>query len=164
MAFFNGANHTATVEHLAFGAPCWVDPMSCDTAASRSFYLGVLGWGAGDADEQMGGYFQFFKDGVPVAGAAPNPSGGAMPDAWSVYLNSANADETLARASEHGGSVMLAGMKVADLGNDGRRTRPGASIGVWAPDQFRGFGRLGEPGAAVWFEHERLRPGRGLLP
>ena len=76
-----------------------------------------------------------------------------MPDVWSVYLASANADETLARAIEHGGSVALPSMQVADLGTMAVAIDPsGAFVGIWAPITFPGFGVVAEPGAPTWFE------------
>ena len=127
--------------------------MTSDTEKARDFYRQILGWEPGEASAEFGGYFQFFKDGRPVAGASPNTSGGAMPDAWSVYLATADADATLARVTEHGGSVALPSMQVGDLGTMAVAVDPsGAFIGIWAPITFPGFGVVAEPGAPVWFE------------
>ncbi len=142
-----------TRDSTPLGAPCWVDLMTSDTEKARAFYSQVLGWEPGEVSEEFGGYFQFFKDGRPVAGAAPNMSGGAMPDVWSVYLASADADATLARVTEHGGSVALSSMQVADLGTMAVAIDPtGAFVRIWAPITFPGFGVVDEAGAPVWFE------------
>jgi len=142
------------------GDPCWVDHMSNDVDATRRFYTEIFGWEAGEASEEFGGYFQFFRDGVPVGGAMPNMTGQEMPDFWSVYLAVANADDVVARAQEAGATVVAPAMKVGDLGTMAVMTDPsGAGIGVWAPDTFQGFGVLDEVGAPKWFElHSRDYP------
>src|SRR5579872_6240144 len=94
------------------GDPCWVDHMSNDVDATRRFYTEIFGWEAGEASEEFGGYFQFFRDGVPVGGAMPNMTGQEMPDFWSVYLAVANADDVVARAQEAGATVVAPAMKV----------------------------------------------------
>ncbi len=143
----------ATTDQTPSGAPCWVDLMTSDVEVARSFYSQVLGVEAGEQNEEFGGYFMFMKDGRPVAGAMANQSEGSAPDLWSVYLSSRDADATLARAIEHGGSVMVPGMQVGDLGTMAVVLDPGdAAIGVWAPIEFPGFGVVGEPGTPVWFE------------
>ena len=53
------------------GAPCWMDLLTSDTKLAREFYAGLLGWTAGEAAEEFGGYFMFMSDGVPVAGCMP---------------------------------------------------------------------------------------------
>jgi len=147
----------ATRDRATIGDPCWVDHMSNDVEATRRFYTEVFGWEAGEAAEEFGGYFQFFRGGVPIAGAAPNMTGAAMPDLWSVYIAVDDADATVAAALAAGGSVVVPAMKVADLGTMAVLTDPGnAAIGIWAPDTFQGFGVLDEVGAPKWFElHSR---------
>jgi len=51
------------------GAPCWVDLFTSDPDTSKAFYGRLLGWTATDTGEEFGGYINFQKDGVPVAGA-----------------------------------------------------------------------------------------------
>jgi uncharacterized protein len=147
----------ATRERATIGDPCWVDHMSNDVEATRSFYTEVFGWEASEASQEFGGYFQFNRDGVPVAGAMPNMTGQVMPDQWSVYLAVEDADATLAKAQEAGATVVAPAMKVADLGTMAVMVDPsGAGIGIWAPDTFQGFGVLDEVGAPKWFElHSR---------
>ena len=53
------------------GAPCWLDLLTSDTTRVREFYCALFGWTAGEASGEFGGYFMFFHDGAPVAGAMP---------------------------------------------------------------------------------------------
>ncbi len=141
-----------TRDTAVIGAPCWVDLMTSDTEGSRAFYCQLFGWTAEEPAEEFGGYFNFTKDGVRIAGcmASQRPE---MPDVWSVYLASDDARKTVEATVEHAGQVLLDAMDVADLGTMAVVSDPGgASIGVWRPGLHQGFGILNEPGAPSWFE------------
>jgi uncharacterized protein len=140
-------------ENAPTGAPCWVDLMTSDTKRSRDFYCELFGWTAEEPAEEFGGYVNFRKDDVRVAGCAPNQPGSGMPDAWSVYLATDDAGKTLERAVAGGGQVIVQAMTVGDLGTMAVATDVGgAAIGVWQPGLHRGFGILGEPRTPSWFE------------
>lgn len=143
----------ATREEWFPGEPCWIDLYSKDVARASAFYEAVLGWTAGEQAEQFGGYFMFFSGGVPVAGCMSKDSSDPMPDAWSIYIATPNADESLARGASHGATVVVPAMPVGDQGTMGIMVDPGgAAVGVWTPNEFSGFGRIDEPGAPKWFE------------
>jgi predicted enzyme related to lactoylglutathione lyase len=144
-----------TRENAPAGAPCWVDLMTSDTERSASFYTELFGWTAEAPNVEFGGYFNFLKDGVHIAGCMSSQMG--LPDVWSVYLNTDDPDEAVELAVSNGGQVQIAPMAVGELGTMAVLADPsGASIGMWKPGQHRGFGILGEPGAPSWFElHSR---------
>lgn len=134
------------------GAPCWIDLSSSDPAGSRAFYGALLGWTATEPDEQFGGYAQFLREGAPVAGVMATGPGG-VPDVWTVYLASQDADKTVAAATAAGASALVPPMPVADLGTMAVLAGPdGAVVGVWQAGTFDGFGVLAEAGAPSWFE------------
>jgi predicted enzyme related to lactoylglutathione lyase len=142
-----------TKTKFALGDPCWIDITTSDSEKVRGFYAGIFGWAAGEAKEEFGGYFQFFNDGAPVAGVAPNFAGDDAPNVWSVYLNTADANAAIARCHEHGGKVAVEAMQVGDLGTMAVVVDPsGATVGIWAPMEFVGLGVVGETGSPVWFE------------
>ncbi|MDQ1425648.1 MAG: uncharacterized protein QOD72_3146, partial [Acidimicrobiaceae bacterium] len=87
------------------GAPCWVDLSSSDTQKSREFYGALFGWDPVDSGPEYGGYINFHKDGVSIAGCMGSDSG--MPDGWMVYLATDNAKETTESVTAHGGSVIF---------------------------------------------------------
>lgn len=129
-----------------------MDLMSSDVARSRAFYEAVLGVEAGEAAEEFGGYFQFFKDGAPIAGGAPKMMPEA-PDAWTVYVAVDDAAAFVERATAAGAQVFAPAMQVGTLGTMAVVGDPtGAAIGVWAPIEFQGFAKIAEPGAPAWFE------------
>ena len=135
------------------GAPCWVDLFTSDLDRARSFYERLLGWTSESAGPEYGGYVNFSKDGVGVAGAMANDGSTGQPDHWSVYLAVEDAAATVDAAQAAGGGVVVPAMDVMALGRMAVVTDPGgAAIGIWQPGQHRGFGLLAEPGAPGWFE------------
>lgn len=84
-----------TRDTAPIGAPCWVDLMTSDTERSRTFYCQLFGWTAEDPAEEFGGYFNFTKDGVRVAGCMSSQPGSEVPDVWSVYLATDDARKTV---------------------------------------------------------------------
>jgi predicted enzyme related to lactoylglutathione lyase len=139
------------------GAPCWVDLMTSDVERSKAFYTQVFGWTAEEANEDFGGYFNFTRDGVRVAGCTPHqPEMGAeagVPDVWSIYLATDDAAKTVEAATANGGEVQVPAMQLEDLGTMAVVGDPtGASIGIWQPGSHKGFGVITEDGAPSWFE------------
>ncbi|OAA28492.1 hypothetical protein UG55_10054 [Frankia sp. EI5c] len=139
-------------ENTLTGAPCWVDLMTSDVEGARSFYGELFGWVSEDPNPDFGGYFNFTKNGRRVAGGMPKQQP-ELPDVWSVYLLTQDAEKTAAAVSEHGGTVMIPPMAVSDLGTMSVAVDPGgAVIGMWQPGAHRGFELTAEPGAPGWFE------------
>lgn len=135
------------------GAPCWIELTTSDPDRSRAFYAQVFGWTAEEPNAEFGGYFNFLKDGVPIAGGMASQPGGGLSNVWSIYLNSADADETVRLAGEHGGAVHVPVMDVVDLGRMAFvGDSGGAAIGVWQPGTFKGFGAFGDANTPAWFE------------
>jgi predicted enzyme related to lactoylglutathione lyase len=117
------------------------------------FYDALFGWQSESAGEEYGGYVNFSRDGVAVAGCMGNDGQSGMPDVWSVYLATDDAEATVAAATAHGGSVIVPAMDVMELGRMAVIADAGqAAVGVWQPGQHLGFGVLAEPNAPAWFE------------
>jgi uncharacterized protein len=103
--------------------------------------------------EEFGGYFNFRRNDVLVAGCMASQPGAGQPDVWSVYLATDDAAKTLEAASANGGQVQVEAMTVADLGTMAYLSDPGgATVGIWQPGRHPGFTVLGEAGAPSWFE------------
>ncbi|HVF15021.1 MAG TPA: VOC family protein [Acidimicrobiales bacterium] len=142
-----------TRDPIPTGAPCWVDLTTSDTQRSRDFYCQVFGWTADEPVEEFGGYFNFSKDGVLIAGGMAKQPDSDTPDAWSVYLTTDDAAKALELAAESGGTVYVEAMQVDDLGTMAFvGDAGGAGVGVWQPGQHQGFGLSGQPGTPSWFE------------
>ncbi len=135
------------------GAPCWIDVFTSDPDKSQAFYSQLFGWTAESAGEEFGGYFNFSKDGQPVAGGMKNDGQSGAPDGWSVYLATDSAQATADAAVANGGQIIVPVMEIMQLGNMAVLADVGeAAIGVWQPGTFQGFGIIGEPGTPNWFE------------
>ena len=135
------------------GAPCWVDLLTSDPDTSRAFYGELFGWKVEDPGEEYGGYVNFLKDGIQVAGCMRHDRESGSPDVWSVYLATDDARKTAEAAVANGGQVLDAPMDVMELGTMAILADVGqAVVGVWQPGLHQGFGVLGEPGTPAWFE------------
>lgn len=135
------------------GAPCWIDLMTSDTERSKAFYCELFGWSAEPPAEEFGGYVNFTKNGVLVAGCMASQPGSGRPDAWSVYLATDDARKATDTAVANGGQTYVEPMAVGDLGTMGfLGDAGGAGIGIWQPGRHKGFGIHGEAGSPSWFE------------
>jgi predicted enzyme related to lactoylglutathione lyase len=134
------------------GAPCWVDVLTSDPDTTRAFYGELFGWTSEETGPEFGGYVNFSKDGVRVAGCMRNGEA-ATPDFWSIYLAVEDAKATVDAAQAHGGQVLVPAMDVGELGIMAvLADSGGAGIGIWQPGLHQGFGVHAEPGTPAWFE------------
>lgn len=98
------------------GTPIWNEVVTPDMAAATRFYSDVLG--VGWEDQPMGdgpAYTCLVVDGRQVGGAMPPPMDG-VPAHWNVYFNVDSVDDTIARATELGGSVVAPAFDVPGVG------------------------------------------------
>ncbi len=139
-------------ENAPLGSPIWVDLMTSDTDGARSFYGELFGWECADPNPDFGGYANFSKDGDLMGGLMAKQEE-AMPDVWTIYLEVADADKTVAQVTDRGLGVIVPAMAVGDLGTMAVVIDPsGAAIGMWQPGTHTGFGRWMEDGTPGWFE------------
>lgn len=133
------------------GYPNWIDLMSSDVDAARSYYGDLFGWEFQGGDE-MGGYWMALLDGKAVAGVGPMQMEGSPPT-WTTYLATGDADATADAAVRAGGSIVL---PVGDVGEFGRlayvQDSTGATFGLWQAKQHIGCQRVNEPGTLIWSE------------
>src|SRR5215211_216011 len=135
------------------GAPCWIDLFSSDTDRAQDFYAQLLGWAAESAGPEYGGYINFSKDGIRVAGCMKNDGATGAPDTWTVYLATDDIQKLADTAVANGAQLIVAPMPVMELGSMAVLSDPGqAVVGAWQPGLHKGFGVFGEHGTASWFE------------
>ena len=136
------------------GTPSWVDLSTADIEASAAFYADLFGWEVPERENsaEMGGYRRAEKDGADVAGVMPLMAEG-QPPAWNTYIAVEDADATVAKVTENGGTVMAPPMDVMDLGRMAVFADPtGAVFGIWQAGTFIGAAKVNEPGAFGWNE------------
>lgn len=87
---------------------CWSELMTSDPAAAAAFHAGVFGW----KNESWGPEYILIGDehaGGIVAGRGAPPH-------WLIYVNSPDADATVARVLALGGTVLLPATDMANVG------------------------------------------------
>jgi predicted enzyme related to lactoylglutathione lyase len=142
-----------TRNRAPIGSPCWADLWTSDVDGSRRFYSELFGWEAQEPSAEFGGYFMFTRNGVPVSGGMGPMGDMPADDTWRVYLATDDITKTLLAAEAGGATLVGPEMAVADLGSQAVLVEPtGATVGVWQPGTFGGFGVLAEPGTPAWFE------------
>lgn len=142
-----------TIDEFSVGSPCWVELFTSDAEKSIAFYGELFGWTAEETGPEFGNYINFHRDGVQIAGCMRNDGSQGMPDLWTTYLCSDDAEKTAEATTTNGGQIHVAPMPVGDLGVMAFVTgADGAAVGIWQPGQHTGFGVVGEPGAPAWFE------------
>lgn len=138
------------------GTFCWADLATTDPAAAKAFYGALMGWAASDSPDPSMPYTQFQAAGRNVAGMGPLPAGLAaagVPPHWTVYVATADADATVAKALELGGTVLAGPFDVGPFGRMAALRDPqGCAFSVWQAREHRGFGLTGDAGSPCWFE------------
>lgn len=140
-----------TRESAPHGAPCWIELSTPDPAASNAFYGAVFGWTASEPAAEFGGYYQYFSNGVPIAGVMQTQPGAV--DGWNVYLSTDDITKTMETVTAGGGQVVVEPMALPELGSMAFAVDAGgAGVGFWQAAPFAGIGVLGEADAPAWFE------------
>src|SRR4051794_37366564 len=118
------------------GTPCWVELGGIpDFDAAEAFYRDLLGWEIPEQENsvQLGGYRRAKLNGRDVAGASPVMQDG-QPCEWNTYISVADADATIAKVRDAGGTVVVEPMDVVGMGKMAIFTDPtGATCGIWEP-------------------------------
>ena len=92
------------------GAITWNELITTDAGAALPFYDTVLGLRSETVPFGPGfTYTMFVVDGRQVGGSTP-PQAEGVPNHWNVWFATADADATAARATELGGTVIVAPM------------------------------------------------------
>jgi uncharacterized protein len=139
------------------GSPCWADLWTSDVEGGRAFYTALFGWGIEDPDPQYGGYFNFTRAGVRIAGCMGDMGDMKADNTWKIYLATDDMAKTVELAEAQGAEIVSPPVAVGDLGIQAVLHDPtGAHLGAWQRRSFPGFTVLNEAGAPSWFElHSR---------
>ncbi|MFE6158054.1 VOC family protein [Streptomyces sp. NPDC056486] len=127
-------HHTSARADVAsssvFGAPCWVSLSAHDLRAAEDFYHAVLGWDWRIG--KLGDQYRFASvDGVPVAGISAVESMAQTSVAWTPFFAASNADETVARSQERGGTTAVGPLSFPPGRAALLADRDGAVFGIW---------------------------------
>jgi uncharacterized protein len=137
------------------GTPSWVELSGTpDVDAAESFYGDLFGWEIPEQPNsaELGGYRRAKLNGRDVAGVSPVMQDG-RPCEWQTYVSVADADATLAKVREAGGTVIVDTLDVMGMGKMAIFTDPtGVTCGIWQPGTFVGAELVNEDGAFSWNE------------
>jgi YD repeat-containing protein len=89
------------------GTPSWVELSGTpDVDAAEAFYRDLLGWEIPEQPNsaELGGYRRAQLNGRDVAGVSPKMQDD-QPIAWATYVSVEDADATLAKVRDAGGTV-----------------------------------------------------------
>lgn len=141
----------------ANGVPSWVDLGTTDMDAAKAFYGAIFGWEAEDMPNDMSmPYAMFRKNGKAVAGLGPitpDQAEAGMPPFWGSYVNVDSIEDTLAKATAAGGSVVMPALDIMDTGRMAFIADPtGAAIGLWQAGTHKGAELVNEHGTLFWNE------------
>ncbi len=139
------------------GTFCWVELMTTDSEAAKSFYGELMGWKHHDDQVAEDYIYTILLKGDKFAGALYQRNAQqaemGIPPHWASYVSVTDADATLVRAKELGAMVLMEAMDVAEIGRMAIFQDPtGATLSLWQPKQGIGAQVKGEPGAFCWNE------------
>jgi predicted enzyme related to lactoylglutathione lyase len=132
------------------GVPCWVDTSQPDPEAAVAFYRDLFGW---DFEDVMppgseGKYFSARIRGGNVAAVGSIPEGAPPAAMWNTYIWVESANDTAAKVSAAGGSVISEPFDVMDAGRMAVFTDPdGAAFCVWQAKAHQGAQIVNEHGS-----------------
>ena len=136
----------------------WTDISLPDPAAGSRFYAGLFGWDAEDQHDPDGNhiYTMFSKDGKAVAGLGPQPpemASSGIPPMWNSYIAVNSVDDTVAKWTEAGGSVVMPAMDVMDAGRMAVVADPaGGVVSLWQAGRHAGAEVFTGHGTMTWNE------------
>lgn len=139
------------------GTFCWVDLTTTDTAGSRKFYTDLFGWAADDVPVEGGNVYTIFsKDGKQTCAQYemyPDMREQGIPPHWKSYISVTNVDEAANKAGSLGGTVLVQGFDVMDVGRMAIIQDPtDATVALWEPKAHQGAELVNVPGTPCWNE------------
>jgi uncharacterized protein len=145
----------ANIDRHPPGGFCWVELATTDQNAAKQFYGSLLGWAANDSPMGPGKVYTTFElRGRGVAACytlEEQMRAQGVPPHWGLYVATADASETAAKASQAGGTVIAGPFDVMDYGRMAVLQDPtGAFFCAWQAKTHPGITVAGEPGAFCW--------------
>jgi predicted enzyme related to lactoylglutathione lyase len=155
----------AHIDNHPAGNFCWIELATTDQSAAKTFYGQLFGWDVQDAPMGPDAYYSIFKlDGRDVAAGCTmfeEQKAQGVPPHWSIYISTPDADQTVKRVGELGGSVLAPAFDVFDMGRMAILLDPtGAVFRIWQPRRLKGLGITSTEGALCWADLSTPDPDR----
>ena len=134
----------ANIDKHPAGSFCWVELATTDQKAAKTFYTSLFGWAVEDNPMGPDDFYSMFKLSGRDTGAAysmrKEQRAQGVPPHWMVYIAVENADKSVAKAAQAGGTVLSPAFDVMDKGRMGVIQDPtGAIFSLWEPKQSQGI-------------------------
>lgn len=142
------------------GVFSWVDLMTTDPEAAKTFYSELFSWSFVDMPvEGMPPYSMAFKhDGLKDRRVAalfemPSEKIGAMPPHWQSYINVTDIEKSIKSCEEHGGKILNPICDILDSGRMAVVMDPtNAVVNLWEPKSHIGAELVNEVNTYCWAE------------
>ncbi|WP_372728849.1 VOC family protein [Nocardioides sp.] len=137
------------------GTPTYVELITPDQSAARSFYGDLFGWDYDETQMDEGSvYLTARLQGDDVAGVSGQmPELAGHPAFWNVYLAVDDVDAAVAKVEPAGGKVEAGPFDIGEHGRMAALQDPtGARISLWQAKDNVGTARANEPGTPIWNE------------
>lgn len=142
----------ASQEHYP-GKVIFVQLVTPDLAAAKTFYAGLFGWTFRDLRFGETVYAEAYLDGRPVAGLVEKritPEKHRQP-AWMSFISATDVDALAKTAVQSGGKLLFGPASVPDLGREAILADPqGAVFAVLNSSSGDPPDILGDPGEWIW--------------
>lgn len=152
------ARDTMKITEMKVGAPCWFELSSTEPDKSKQFYRQLFGWQNTDMDMGPMGVYSFLNNTNGSIGACcglhPDQKAMGMPSCWGVYFAVDSCDDTTAKATQLGATVLAQPFDVSEHGRMSVIADPtGAVFYLWQP-KANGGGQfvMFEDHAVGWVE------------
>jgi predicted enzyme related to lactoylglutathione lyase len=139
------------------GTFCWIELGTSDNEAAKKFYTELFGWTF--VDNPMGPdmvYTMLKKDEKDVGGLyklMPDMRAQGIPPHWLSYVSVTSADESAAKATGAGATLMKEPVDVLNYGRMAVIQDPtGAVFALWQAGTHPGAGIYNVPGSFCWNE------------
>lgn len=132
------------------GVPCWVDTSQPDPDGAAIFYGGLFGWDLENVmpEESGGKYYMGRLRGGDVAAISSQQQDAPPMAVWNTYIAVESADETAAKVTASGGSILAEPFDVMDAGRMAVCADPeGAVFCIWQAGNHKGARVVNEPGS-----------------
>ncbi|MFI2239955.1 VOC family protein [Streptomyces chrestomyceticus] len=136
------------------GVPSWATLLTGDLDVATRFYGPLLGWRFEAGPDRWGPYVRAMAGDTAVAGLSAAARHTELPNAWTTYFGTRNADDAANGVRERGGTVAIGPLDF-DAGRLALAADPaGANFGLWECREST-VGASRPPvgtGAPVWVE------------
>jgi uncharacterized protein len=135
IGFWQAKEHIGAQIYAEDGTISWWELMTADPKRAIEFYTQLFGYGTQDFPIERGSYTVLTHKGEQAAGIMSSPQA-EIPAAWTPYVQVADADATLEKATRLGANAMMPVTETENVGRFSWITDPqGAVVAFIQPAQ-----------------------------